>query len=156
MPHLTLLGKIYALMESSSQDTNCRHSNVPACPTTSIRWHLTLALSTSNVNAPDPSLSDSNPPTPIATRGWQASVRRNLASSHKTHMSRLTLPTTAPFEQKEFPRLSLPCKTDLNTRRAHDFGEKKTPSGQTVILKRQHFITFWANEFEKKYIMPPC
>jgi hypothetical protein len=41
-------------------------------------------------------------------------------------------------------------KTDLNKRRFHDFGGEKTPSGQTVVRKRQHFITFSANEFEKK------
>jgi hypothetical protein len=106
---LHLLGKIYALMESSSQGINCCHSNAPACPTTSMRQHPTLAQSTSNVDALDPSLPDFTPPTPIATRGWQVSVRRNPASNQKTHTSRLPSPTTVPFEHTGFPRLFLPC-----------------------------------------------
>ena len=109
-------------MASSSPGTNHRHSNTPACPTISMRWHHTLALFTSNANAPDPSSPDSTPPTLIATRGWLVSARRNPASNLKTHTSRLTSPTTVPFEQKGFPRQFLQCvssplrKTKCSTR----------------------------------------
>ena len=47
--------------------------------------------------------------------------------------------------------LMLSFKTDSNKRWAVDYGRGGgTPSGQTLVCKRQDFITFPANKFEKK------